>query len=307
MDRLFSMLAGGILTGSILGSALGSAAFGQALASQSVVAPSSVTPTSTAPVTSENTDEALDPASLLPDLPALPRTKASLIGGTIQKVDRVRDQLTLQIFGGGKMKIFFDPRSNIVQGSNQASPADLRPGDRVYVDTILDGSTVFARDIRLATAALSGGKSQGVVVSYRADKAELVVRDLLSPNPIKLRISSGTQIMQDGHITAASRLVPGTLVNVDFVSQKDVRDARQVSILAIPGTSFTFGGVVTSLDLRVGLLVLTSSSDHKTYEIYLDPASITVDDRLRLGADVTAITNFDGSRYVAHNLTINSH
>jgi hypothetical protein len=97
------------------------------------------------------------------------------------------------------------------------------------------------------------------------------------------------------------------LVDVEFAPNKDARDAEQVSILAVPGTDFTFSGEVTSLDLHIGLLVLTSVTDHKTYEIYLDPSTVSVDENLRPGADVTTVANFDGTRYTAKNLTINSH
>ena len=276
------------------------------MVSPSVVSPSAVTTSSITPVSAPDRADAdivVDPASLLPDLPALPRSKASLIGGSIEKVDHIRDQLTLQIFGGGKMKVAFDPRTQVVQGSTQASALDLRPGDRVYVDTILDGSTIFARNIRLATSG-SGGKSQGVVIRYQGD--ELVLRDTLSPDPVKLHFTSGTKIVQDGHSAFANQLVPGTLINVDFTAQKSNREIQQISILAVPGTDFTFAGRVISLDLHIGLLVLQSANDHKTYEIYLDPSVITVDDRLRAGADVSAVANFDGSRYVARNLTVNS-
>jgi hypothetical protein len=312
MGRFFSrsfassVLIGSMVIGSMLiGSMLGCVAYAQGVPSESVVSPA-LTPTSTAAIVAEPENAiALDPASLLPDLPALPREKASLIGGTIQRVDRVRDQLTVQIFGGGKMKVLFDTRTHIYAGSGLGSAPDLRVGDRIYVDTILDGSTIFARNIRLATQA-TGGKSQGVVVSYRSDKGELVLRDLLSPDPVKLHLTSRTQVVQGGRAASASQLVPGTLVDVDFAPQKDGRDAQQVSILAVPGTSFTFGGVVSSLDLRIGLLVLTSSTDHKTYDIYLEPSAITLDERLRPGADVTAVARFDGSRYVAHSLTVNS-
>ncbi len=292
------------MAASILG-----AAYGQDVASSSVVSPATtaVTPSSITPVTTTDKAEIeLDPASLLPDLPALPPAKASLIGGTIQKVDRIRDQLTVQVFGGGKMKVAFDPRTHIYQGSTQASAPDLRPGDRVYVDTILDGGTIFARNIRLAKAA-AGGKSEGVVMSYRADKNELIVRDLLSPDPVKLRLTSNTQVTQDGRAAFASQLVPGTLVDVSFAAQKNDRDAQQVSILAVPGSDFTFAGQITGLDLRIGLLVLTSVTDHKTYEIYLDPSVITFDERLRPGAEVTTVAEFDGSRYVARTLTVKSN
>ena len=301
MGRLFSMSLASVLSGSILGCM----AYGQSVTSQSVMS-SGTTPSSTVVIVTEPENvEAVDAASLLPDLPSLPHAKASLIGGTIQRVDRVRDQLTLQVFGGGKMKILFDTRTHIYAGNVLGSAPDLRPGNRVYVDTILDGSTVFARNIRVATN-VSGGKTEGVVTSYRADKGELVLRDLLSPEPVTLRLTSHTQVVQGGHAAAASQLVPGTLVEVDFASQKDARDAQKVSILAEPGSSFTFGGMVASLDLHIGLLVLTSSTDRKTYEIYLDPAMVTVDDRLRPGADVTAVANFDGTRYVARSLTVNS-
>ncbi len=302
--RFFSSaLASSVVAASVLG-----AAYGQDVASSSVVSPATtaVTPSSITPVTTtDNAEIELDPASLLPDLPALPRAKASLIGGTIQKVDRIRDQLTVQVFGGGKMKVAFDPRTHIYQGSTQASAPDLRPGDRVYVDTILDGSTIFARNIRLAKEA-AGGKSEGVVMSYRADKNELIVRDLLSPDPVKLRFTSNTQITQDGRAAFASQLVPGALVDVSFAAQKNDRDAQQVSILAVPGSDFTFAGQITGLDLRIGLLVLTSVTDHKTYEIYLDPSVITFDERLHPGAEVTTVAKFDGSRYVARTLTVDS-
>ncbi|MGA8271596.1 MAG: hypothetical protein WB919_08555 [Candidatus Sulfotelmatobacter sp.] len=319
-----------VVSGVLAGSILGCAAYGQSgdshpvspqptpsqsMNSESAISPLEVSPaevsstattpsTTPAPVTaSVDADMVVDPASLLPDLPALPRKKASLIGGSIEKVDHVRDQLTLQIFGGGKMKVAFDPRTHIVEGSGQASTLDLRPGDRVYVDTILDGSTIFARNIRLAMNG-AGGKSQGVVVSYQGD--ELVLRDMLSPDPVKLHFTAGTKILQDGRSAFATQLVPGTLVNVDFTAQKNNREVQQVSILAVPGTDFTFAGRVISLDLHIGLLVLQSANDHKTYEIYLDPSVITVDDRLRAGADVSTVANFDGSRYVARNLTVNS-
>jgi hypothetical protein len=300
---LSSALASCVVAASIL-----ACAQGQDVASQSMVSPTTtaVTPSSITPVTTtDRPDIEIDPASLLPDLPALPPARASLIGGTIQKVDRIRDQLSVQVFGGGKMKVAFDPRTRIGQGSTQGSASDLRPGDRVYLDTILDGSTIFARNIRLAKAA-ADGRSQGVVMSYRADKNELIVRDLLSPDPVKLRFTPNTQIVEDGRAAYASQLVAGTLVDVRFSAQKNDRDAQQVSILAVPGSDFTFAGQVTMLDLRIGLLVLTSVTDHKSYEIYLDPAVIPWDERLHPGAEVTTVANFNGSHYVARTLTVNS-
>jgi hypothetical protein len=247
---------------------------------------------------------AVDPASLLPDLPALPPAKATLIGGTIEKLDRVQDQLTVQAFGGGKLKILFDTRTHIYRDGATASAADLRQGDRIYADTILDGSNVFARNIRLKTSAPMG-ESQGVILSYRRDRGELKIRDLLSPRGLNVRIDPSTRIMRGDHSASANDLAPGTLIAVKFRVQPDGRDlAHEVSVLAVPGSSFTFTGQVTTVDLRTGLLVLTSKTNHKTYEIYLDPSLVSVDDEVRNGADVTVLTQFDGNRYVARNVTI---
>jgi hypothetical protein len=89
----------------------------------------STTATPTAPPPAEPVDAAdsapehvVDPASLLPAVPSLPPQKASLIGGTVERMDRVRDELIIRVFGGGKMKIAFDPRTKILRNGDPALP-----------------------------------------------------------------------------------------------------------------------------------------------------------------------------------------
>lgn len=246
-----------------------------------------------------------DPASLLPDLPSLPKGKATLVGGTIQKLDRVQDRLTLQVFGGDKLKVLFDTRTRIYQDGLLASAADLREGDRVYVDTMLDGDAVFARNISIRKSA-SMGESHGVILKYSAGKGELIMRDALSPQSVKVRVTSATKITHGDRVISPANLSAGTLIAVKFGSESNGRDvAREMSILAVPGESFTFQGQVTALDLRTGLLVVTSPSDRKSYEIYMDP-SAHVDSALREGVPVSVLTKFDGSRYVARSISINA-
>ena len=274
---------------------------------QNMVSSATKSPDANDPVdaSAEDSDATIDPASLLPDLPSLPPAKATLIGGNIQKLDRVQDEITVQTFGGGKGKIFFDPRTHIYLGTEQGSTADLHKGDRVYVDTILDGSTVFAKNIRLRNAVVAG-ESQGIVTSFSRNKGELVLRDALSPRPMKIALTSQTHIVRLDHSSQPVELVPGTLVNVKFGPQQNGRDvAREISVLAVPGGHFTFTGRVTGLDLRLGLLVITSSTDNKTYEIYFDPNLIQPDQNLHESAQVTVLTRFDGNHYVARRLTVN--
>ena len=258
-------------------------------------------------ITDESADEsiAVDPSSLLPELPPTPHANATLIGGTISKLDRVRDRVVVSVFGGGQMTIYFDPRTNVYRAGKEASVVDLQQGDRVYLDTILDGTMVFARTIRLGSPTASG-ESQGVIVKYRPERNELTLRDSLSPSSVQVRVDSNTHFIQDGRPVSANVLVTGTLVSITFSPQGGGHSlARQVSILARPGQHFRFSGQVVHLDLRTGLLVVKSSTDNKTYDIYLSP-SMNPDENLHNGATVTADTDFDGSRYTARNLTINS-
>jgi hypothetical protein len=246
---------------------------------------------------------AVDPASLLPDLPPVPRANATLMGGTIGTLDRVRDQLTLNVFGGGRATVLFDPRTKVYRGRKEVTIADLRQGERAYLDTILDGSKVFARAIRLS-GATAQGQSQGVVLKYKADRGELTIRDGISPQPVRVRTDRSTVFRQNNHVVAANTLAPGSLITVTFSSEGNGRDlAKEISILALPGSRFTFSGKVLHIDLRSGLLVLNSATDHKTYEIYLDPTR-PPDENLHTGSNVTVIANFEDSRYVARQLTI---
>jgi hypothetical protein len=257
------------------------------------------------PPDASESETLVDPASLLPDLPKLPPAKASLIGGNIGRLDRVRDEITIQVFGGGKMKISFDPRTHLYRDGTEARLSDLRQGDRIYVDTILDGSTVFARTIRVKTSG-SSGESQGIITSYRADNGELQLQDSLSPQTVKIQVTPQTRVLEGDHTVSSSTLLPGTLVAIKFGARQEGGEvAREVSLLARPGASFTFAGQVTAIDLRLGLLVLNSSIDRRTYEIYLDP-SLALDDSVQPNTNVTVQTRFEGNRYVARSITVNS-
>jgi len=330
MGRLLSRIVIGMVAGSFT---LAGAAAGQVTPAESVLSPaadaqpsgiqpldaqpSGIQPADAQPSNFQPSKEStrpsedisersIDPASLLPDLPPLPKEKASLIGGTIGRLDRVRDEITVQIFGGGKMKIEFDTRTHIFQNGAEASLSDLRQGDRVYIETILDDGAVFARSIRLKTSS-TAGESQGIITSYRADKGEMQMRDALSPQTVKIRVTAQTRIVQGDHGAPVSKLAPGTLVAVKFGPRQNGGEvAREVSVLAEPGAKFTFVGRVVTIDLRLGLLVLTSSIDHKTYEISVDPSLPGVDENLRPAADVTVLTRFEGNKYVARSLTVNS-
>jgi len=103
-----------------------------------------------------------------------------------------------------------------------------------------------------------------------------------------------------------SDLIPGTLISVKFESGDNGQGiARQIAVLAIPGSAFIFSGNVVFLDLHSDLLVLVDPRDNSTYKISFDPADFPMSRNLHEGAHVTVTTNFDGTRYVASAIHIN--
>ncbi len=267
-------------------------------------APASASDGNDADANDARPETVVNPASLLPAVPSLPPQKASLIGGTVDKMDRVKDELTIRVFGGGKMKIAFDPRTKILKNGDAALPSDLRRGDHVSIDTILNSGAVFARTIRLTTSI--PGESQGTIMAYHDASHELDVRDRLSPRVLKLRLTPQTRILDQGKNASANQLASGALVSIRFGPQREGRNTvEEITVLAMPGRNFTFVGHVTNVDFRLGLIVLTSSTDGKTYEISYDPTDTKIGDTMGQAADVTVVARFEGNRYVAQSVKSN--
>lgn len=239
-----------------------------------------------------------------PDLPPSPKGKTTVIGGAIRNVDRLQDKLTLNVYGGRDMKIFFDARTEIYRDGQRVALSDLKPGERISVETLLDGEAVFARSIHMLTQSLDG-ECRGQVVSFNRADGVLSIRDGIAPDAIKVHIPATAVIVGQGQETAsAANLGPGALVDVTFASDGDGRAvARQVSILATPGTPFVFSGVVDFLDFHSGLLVIHDPRDDKKYEISFAPEQ-SKRGELREGIGVSVTAAFDGSRYKAQQITV---
>ena len=240
-----------------------------------------------------------------PDLPPAPRGKSTVIGGAIREVDGVRDQLILNVFGGRTMKVLFDERTQVYRDGLRAPLRDLHVGDHVSVETVLDGTAVFARSIHMLSQ-LPEGECRGQVLKYDRSKGELVVRDLLSPEPIKLRVSSSTTIVRAGQESSSGDLSTGTLISIHFQADRSGQNvAQEIAVLATPGSAFVFSGNVVFLDLHSGLLVLVDPRDDKRYEISFDPARFAVGRDVHEGTGVTVTADFEGTRYSARSIVTN--
>ncbi len=242
-------------------------------------------------------------------IPPRPAGKSTVIGGAIQNIDRVRDQFTLRVFGGKSMKILFDERTQVFRDGKKTPLRDLRTDDHASVETILDGTKVFALSIHVLSQ-LPEGEREGQVMDYDAATRELTVSDATGQGPLKLQVPADASIVREGQAAsgsqsaAASDLVKGSLVSVKFKSDgKGHGNAYQVAILATPGSNFMFNGNITFLDLRSKVLVVGDPTNDKTYKINFDPEKFPITRDLHEGQQISVTATFESTGYAASAIT----
>jgi hypothetical protein len=244
-------------------------------------------------------------------LPSVPKGKSTILGGEIQNVDPVRDRLTLRVFGQRPVKILFDERTHVYLDGKMIPLRDLHSHDHASVQTVLDGTDVFALSIHILSRTPEG-EYQGHVLNYNPKTKELTVSAALSHKPLKLLVPIDTPVIRKGKaapfsvISGRSDLVKGTLVAVKFESDKKGRGiASQITILATPGSAIAISGSLSSLDLHSGLLVLVDPVDEKSYEIFVDFARFPKSQNLHVGDSIRVTATFDGTRYLADAIDAN--
>ncbi len=241
----------------------------------------------------------------LPDLLPAPRGKITLMGGTVRSVDFVRDQLTLQVFGGGKTTLLFDDRTHVYRDGSVASLQDLQTGARVYADTALAGNDIFAKNVRIVTQHPSG-QSNGQIVGYEPGIGELLLRDALSPEPVRLRLAPDAMILCQDHPCTRAELIRGDLVSLVFHTHGAGHPVvSHITVLAKPGTPLVFSGKIAHIDMRSKRMVVVDPRDQKSYEISFNPG-LPKANELNEGAEVMVSAEFDGTQYAASAITLNS-
>jgi hypothetical protein len=243
-------------------------------------------------------------------LPPMPKGKSTVIGGEIRNVDPVRDQFTLNVFGGGPhLKILYDERTQAYRSGKRISVLQLHPEEHASIETTLDGTKIFALQIHVLTQ-LPEGECRGQVLSYNPQTGELEINEELSQEAITVRVPSDTPIARVGQSTftaqqsGLSDLGRGTLVDVKFESSKGHGVATHVDILATPGSAFVFSGNLSFLDANAGRLVIVDANDNQSYQVSFDPSRFPVSSKLHEGSRVKVTTSFDGSKYVASDIMI---
>jgi hypothetical protein len=251
------------------------------------------------------------PSSALADLPPVPHGKSTIFGGAIRNFDPVRDQFTLDVVGQRPMRILFDERTQIFRNGTKVPLRDLGPEDHASVETTLDGANVFAVSVHLLSQ-IPEGQYEGKVVSYDPQSGGLSIRASSSRDLFKVFVSAQTQFARFGQHqftsvqSGPSDLAPGSLVSIEFQSRKPGRAvASTITVLAVPGSTFSFNGNLLSLDLPSGSLELMDPNDDKDYWILFDPSIFPASRSLHTGDHVRVTAEYNGSAFVAKELSSN--
>jgi hypothetical protein len=264
-------------------------------------APKPAVPPAGAPV-APTASRSYDP---LLDLPPLPRNKVSLMGGTIAAVDQVQNHMVVQAFGGKqKLHLNLDMRTRIYNDGKPAALRDLKSGQRVYVDTMLNGSKVFAKSIWIQSA-VGTGDARGQVLGYDSERRILNVRDEVSAQPINFHLAPDAVVRWRNAVGSFSDLTPGSLVSLSFGPQQGSSGfVREITLLAQPGSSFTFLGKVTFVDLSKKLMGISNQNDNKSYDLSVATIPTSILQSLREGGTAAVSAAFDGTQYVAQKVEI---
>lgn len=248
-------------------------------------------------------------AAAVPVVPPLPRGKSTILGGQINRVDPVMDQLVLKVYGEKPMKILFDERTEVYKDGKRIPLHNLGPATHASVQTMLDGASIFAVSIHILSEQPEG-EYQGRVFSFNPDTGILVLTTAPDRPPFRLVVSNQTAFKRLGQQafssapTGPTDLVPGSLVAVKFDSNNHGQGiATEISVLAAPGASFIFSGTISELDLPGGTLVLVDPRDNQSYRITFD-AHAPVSQRLRVGQHVRLSADYNGHTYAATDITI---
>jgi hypothetical protein len=256
------------------------------------------------PLPEKNVEDPSDTTDILP--PALmPKTPATLIGGTVKAVDPVNDRITVQAFGSkSKFKVFFDERSKLTRNGRPADPSAIHIGDRVYLDTQLDKKKgkIFARTVRLQTKQLQAD-AHGQIVGYDPKTRLVTVHDDLSGQNVRFHLQQNVSVDNMGHAGTPADLLPGAPVTARFLpGQEDRNEVNQVLVLSAPGSDYTFEGRVTHLDLRNQTIAVENQADGKIYDLHFDPKNTPVGG-IKEGSLVSASAKFNGNGYDAESLS----
>ncbi len=247
-----------------------------------------------------------EPVAHHEQLPPKPKGKATVIGGTVGRLDKVRDRFSLQVYGGKPLPILYDARTELYRDGVRAPLGSLGPNERASVETTLDGTSVFALRIHILSQTLPGD-CRGQVARVDTGGGWLEVRCNAGAEPTRFHAGLNVPVSFGGEQRPGTfaNLTAQSLVEVEFnPGRQGAGEATRIRILAAPGQAFRFTGTVATLDLHAGRMVVADAHDGNSYAIRFDPARFSESTRLTEGAPVEVSAGFDGKEYTAESIRL---
>lgn len=242
-------------------------------------------------------------------IPALPKGKSTILGGSIRDIDPVLDRFTLHIIGEKPMRILYDQRTQLFVDGKRISLNQLRPAEHASVQTTLDGTTVFAISVHILSQ-LQQGDFSGQVRSYDPTSGDLEITGERGGDPLRLRVSSNTTFERKGQGSSSATpagpgdLQPGSLVSLQFDPDgKGKAAATRITVLATPGSNFVFTGNLVSIDTHTGTMSVLDPRNDQTYQVGFNPGSLPSIQNIHPGQHVRITAAYDGTRYIAENVS----
>jgi hypothetical protein len=219
----------------------------------------------------------------------------------VVRLDEVMNHMVFQPFGTKqKIQVHFDTRTHFYLDGKPITEREVKQGQRIYLDTQLNGDRVFAKTIWIRSSAESG-VGRGQITDFDAGHKVVTVRDELSNQPLKLQLAPNAIIRKGNQTGSESDLVQGALVSIEFGAQ---RELRAITVLASPGSKFAFAGRVTFVDLSQKMIAIDNRSDGKKYDVSMEAIAPNVLRQIREGEDISVSTVFDGTRYSASSVDL---
>src|SRR3954454_12524980 len=136
-------------------------------------------------------NSAVDSNDPLLSVPPMPKGKTTLVGGQVRNIDQIRNRMDVDSFGGGHMRVNFDERTHFFRDGIETTQLAVRKGDRVYVDTMLDNTRIFARNVRVNTGVTAANAS-GQITSFDPKTGALTLRDQIAARPVTFIVDQST-------------------------------------------------------------------------------------------------------------------
>jgi hypothetical protein len=242
-------------------------------------------------------------------IPPLPNGTSTILGGSIRDIDPVLDRFTLHIVGEKPMRILYDQRTQVFVDGKRISLNQLHPAEHASVQTILDGTSVFAISVHILSQ-LQQGDYSGQVQSYDPPTGDLEIVGERGGDPMRLRVSSNTMFERKGQGSSSATpagpgdLQPGSLVSLQFDPDGKGRAvATRITVLATPGSTFVFAGNLVSLDSRAGTMTVLDPRNDQTYQIGFNPGSLSAIENIHPGQHVRITAAYDGKQYIAQTVS----